>query len=237
MKGILLAGGSGTRLYPITKVINKHLLPVYDKPMIFFGLKTLIDSGVGEIAVIKGPPFGNQVKIVLDDLRLKAKITYVNQPKPAGMPDGILRCEKFAKGESVMVVAGDNLFGGNFKKEINGFGKGTVSFLRKVKDPSRFGVPVYDKGGKLVAIKEKPKKPQTNWAIIGPHIFDNQVFNLIKTLKPSARGELEISDLNNLYLKKGQLKLVERTDYWSDLGTLKSLAEASKYLLEKYDKK
>jgi len=238
MKGILLAGGKGTRLYPITKVVNKHLLPVYNKPMLFFGLETLINSGINEIAVVSGPPFGYQVKTVLEDFNSKIlkKIVFVNQPKPAGMPDGILRCEKFAKKESVIVVAGDNLFADDFKKEVNHFKKGAISFLRKVKDPRRFGVPVYNQQGKLIAIKEKPKNPKTNWVIAGPHIFDNQVFGLIKTLRPSTRGELEISELNNLYLKKGRLGLIKRNDYWSDVGTLESLAKTSKYLFEKYAK-
>lgn len=230
MKGILLAGGRGTRLYPITKVINKHLLPVYDKPMIYFGLKTLVDSGIREVAVVQGPPFGDQVKIVVEELKFKIRVVYVYQPKSMGMPDAILRCQRFTDGESIIVVAGDNLFGKDFKKEVSEFKNGAVGFLRQVRDPGRFGAPVYNKKGELVAIKEKPKNPQTNWVVTGPHIFDNQVFDLIKTLRPSARGELEISELNNLYLKQGQLKLVKRRGFWTDVGTPNSLLKASNFI-------
>ena len=203
MKGILLAGGLGTRLYPVTRVINKHLLPVYNQPMIFWGLKTLIESGIKEIIIVTGPPFENQVKKVVANFNdKKVKLSWVRQPKPMGMPEAIQRCRKLVGNDEIMVVAGDNIFGRDYKKEVDNFKSGSVSFLHKVNDPERFGVPVYDKNNKIIKIEEKPKRPKTSWVVTGPHLFDNKVFGLIEKLTLSKRGELEISELNNLYLEK-----------------------------------
>ena len=144
------------------------------------------------------------------------------------MPDAINKCRLFANKDSIIVSAGDNIYDNTFEKEIRDFKDGAVAFLRKVPDPERFGVPVYDSTGRLIKIEEKPKKPQTNWAVTGPHIFDNQVFKYIERLKPSARGELEISDLNNIYLQQNMLRLIKRNDYWQDMGTFDSLWLAGK---------
>ena len=177
MKGILLAGGLGTRMYPITKEFNKHVLPIYDMPMFFWPLRTLIDSGIKEIAVISGPPHGKQVKNLISyfSSRQRLNIKYVNQPRPLGMPDGIYKCKNFVGKDSVIVSAADNIYGGNFKKEVKTFKDGALSFLRKVKDPQRYGVPVFERS-KIIKIVEKPKKPKTNWVVTGPHFFDDKVF-------------------------------------------------------------
>lgn len=234
MKGIVLAGGLGTRLYPITKIMNKHILPVGDKPMFYHPLLTLVASGIKEIAVVSGPPFGDQVKRLIKYLPSwrGGRIIYVEQKTAAGMPDAISKCKKFADGDSLIVIAGDNIYGGNFKSEIKSFKTGALSFLREVNDPERFAVPVYDRRGKLKGMIEKPRYPESNWIISGPHLFDRDVFDLITKLKPSARGELEIADLNMLYLNKGLLKLKKRSDYWLDLGTFESLAQGTRFKLE-----
>lgn len=226
MKGIVLAGGLGTRLYPITKVLNKHILPLYDRPMFFWPLKNLIDSGITEIAVVSGPPFGIQVKKMIKDLpKVKnVKVHYIFQPKPSGMPDAISKCRKIFKGSDIIVIAGDNYYNSNFKKEVSTFTTGAISFVRKVKDPKRYGVPIY-KNLKLIRIDEKPNNPKTNWVITGPHLFDKDVFKFIDTLKPSKRGELEIADLNTIYIKNNKLKLIKRNDLWGDSGTFDSLLE------------
>lgn len=231
MKGIVLTGGLGTRLYPVTRVVNKHILPVGDKPMFYHPLLTLVASGIKEMAVVSGPPFGDQIKELLKYLPVdkKVQITYVEQPAPAGMPDGIFRCAGFVKNDPVMVIAGDNLYGGDFKNEVKNFKTGALSFLRRAENTQRFGVAVYDVDGSLMGLIEKPENFKTKWAVSGPHLFDNQVFKLIKKLKPSARGELEITDLNSEYAKMGLLKLVKRVDYWQDMGTFDSLINAGQY--------
>lgn len=234
MIGIILSGGRGTRLEPVTNVVNKHLLPVGDRPMIYHSIRLLIDSGIKNIIVVIGRPFGSQVKKVVDLYPLPKghKISYVTQTHAAGMADAISKCRSMAIGDSIIVVAGDNIFGSNYREEINNFKKGATSFLRKVTDPERFGVPVYQ-GKKLIKIVEKPKNPQTNWVVTGPHLFDSSVFKKIKMLMPSARGELEITDLNTLYIDEGRLQLIKRDDYWQDLGTFASLGRANHYLFSK----
>jgi glucose-1-phosphate thymidylyltransferase len=225
MIGVLLAGGTGSRLRPATFYLNKHLLPVGDKPMIYWPLQTMIKSGLKEIVVVCGSPFGVQVRRAIKELKLNASICFVNQPKPLGMPDAINTAREVVGGESIFVCGGDNVFGSSYEKIITNFNKGEISMLRQVADPTRFGVPLYE-GKKLVKIVEKPQAVDNNWAITGPHIFDNAVFELIKKLQPSARGELEISDLHQQYLERGELVLIKRHDYWQDVGTYESLAQA-----------
>ncbi len=231
MKGIVLAGGLGTRLNPVTKVLNKHILPVDDKPMFYHPLGTLIRSGIKQVAVVSGPPFGNQIRELLRYFPFPetVKSIYIDQPSPAGMPDGIMRCKAFVQKESVIVIAGDNLYDLDFTTEIKNFSSGALSFLRKTSDAHRFGVPIYDIDGKLIGIVEKPINLVSEWAVTGPHIFDNRVFDMIGNLKPSDRRELEISDLNFEYIKLGQLKLVKRSDYWVDMGTFESLLTAGEH--------
>lgn len=232
MKGVLLAGGLGTRLYPLTRVVNKHTLPVYSRPMFYYPLQTLIDSGIKEIAIVSGPPFGEQIKKLVSYASLPStiKVDYVNQPKPLGMADGILRCHRYLGNSNLFVIAGDNFYAKNFWFDVECFKDGALSFLRKVKDPQRYGVPFYDSNRRLIKIKEKPKFPKTNWIVSGPHFFDKNVFSLIKKLSFSNRGELEITDLNNLYLKDGKLRLIKRTDFWADMGTFDSLLEVANFV-------
>lgn len=227
MIGILLAAGAGTRLRPITKVCNKLILPVFNQPMIFYPLTTLLNSGIKEIAVVVST-HKEQIQEIIEEFPQYArlKISFVVQHKLLGMADAI-RCTKSkVGGESIFVIAGDNLYQDDFKEEVRSFKNGALSFLRKVKDPHRFGVPVY-KGKELVKIIEKPENPKTNWVVTGPHLFDSNVFSYIKALKPSSRGELEITDLNGQYIEKGLLKLKKRQDYWTDAGTFDSLLDAS----------
>lgn len=235
MKGILLTAGLGTRLQPITYFINKNLLPVGNQPMFFHPLQTLIDSGINDIVIVIGPPHGNQIKKILEysPFPKNVHIVFVNQPKPLGMPDAINKCQRFIKNDSMIVIAGDNIYGSNFLSEVATFKTGALSFLRKVNDPQRFGVPIYDSKKQLVKIEEKPKHPTTNWVVTGPHLFDNTVFNKINQLKLSARGELEISELNSLYIQENALSLIKRGDFWIDAGTFASLAEANHYFFKK----
>lgn len=232
MKGLLLAGGAGTRLSPVTKVINKHALLVWNQPMFFYPLQTLIFSGIKDIAIISGPPYGYQIQKLMQYLPIKkgVRLTFVEQPTPAGMSDAILRSRKFTNGQSIMVCAGDNYYDENFKSEVSSFTTGAVSFLRKTTEPTRFAVPKYDYLGKLLSIEEKPNKSRSGWVVAGPHLYDNNVFKMIEKLKPSNRGELEITDLNTEYLKLGQLRLIKKSDYWSDMGTFTSLLKTSQHI-------
>lgn len=235
MKGIVLTAGIGTRLQPITYFLNKNLLPVDGQPMFFHPLQTLIDSGIKEIAIVIGPPHGNQIKKTLENSPFpkKINIVYINQPQPKGMADAIGRCKKFALNNNIIVIAGDNIYGSNFKDDVAKFKTGALSFLRKVSDPQRFGVPVYESKNKLIKIEEKPTHPATNWVVTGPHLYDNKVFDLISQLKLSARGELEISELNSLYIQKNALLLIKRVDFWIDAGTFESLIQANNYFLKR----
>lgn len=246
MIGILLAGGSGTRLSPITKIVSKHILPVFDRPLIFYPLQTLINSSITKIVVVCGNPFEKQIKTIVEHFpdinkfvsgRIKKiSCSYVNQPRPLGMADAIKRCEKIVGTDSIMVIAGDNIYEQAFREEVINFKGGAMSFLRKVKDPSRFAVPVHERN-RLIKIEEKPVNPQTNWVVTGPHFYDSAVFKLIDTLKPSARNELEITDLNNRYIEQGLLTLKKRRDWWIDAGTFDALLLASIKIKRKMSKK
>lgn len=238
MKGILLAGGLGTRLYPATRVANKQVFLLYDRPMFYWPLKTLIDSGIKDITVISGPPFGAQIKELIKHYPKEkgVRIHYALQASPRGMPDAMAKAKRYCQGDCIMVIAGDNYYEGDFKKEVKHFKTGALSFLRKVKDPQRYGVPIF-KNKKVVGVEEKPKNPKTNWVITGPHFFDKNVFKYIRTLKPSARGELEITDLNAIYLKDGSFNLAKRKDKWGDTGTFDSLLKVSLMAQKNVNKK
>lgn len=228
MRGVLLTGGLGTRLYPITRVVNKHLLPLYDRPMFYWPLQTLIDSGIKEIAIVSSLPTGEQVKEALEFFpRRDINLSFVNQKEPRGMPDAIYSCKKFLGDSPFIMSVGDNLFGKNFRLEVRQFKRGAVAFARSVKDPSMFGVAVFDKNNKVKSIVEKPKEFISNWAVGAPYIFDNTALKKIETLKPSKRGELEIVDLLNFYLKDGSLKLTKRDELWIDTGTPQNLLKAN----------
>ncbi|OQX84333.1 MAG: spore coat protein, partial [Candidatus Latescibacteria bacterium 4484_7] len=227
MKGIILAGGLGTRLYPLTKVTNKHLLPVYDKPMIFYPVQTLINAGVRDILVVTG---GNNAG---DFLRLLGNgkdfglghINYTYQEGEGGIAEALGLAEYWSAGDRICVMLGDNIIEKNIVKAVEAFkrqDKGARILLKEVDDPARFGVPVLD-GDRVVTIEEKPKNPKSPYAVTGIYMYDSRVFDIIKTLKPSERGELEITDVNNAYIEMGELSWDILDGWWTDAGTFESL--------------
>jgi glucose-1-phosphate thymidylyltransferase len=231
MKGVILAGGLGTRLHPLTKVTNKHLLPVYDKPMIYYPIQTLINAGIDDILIVTG---GNNAG---DFLRLLGNgkefglkhINYTYQEGEGGIADALRLAEFFAGGEKVCVVLGDNLIEKNIRKAAKSFQnqkEGAKILLKEVPDPQRFGVPELA-GDRVVRIEEKPKIPRSKYAVIGIYFYDHQVFEFIKTLKPSDRGELEITDVNNWYIERNVMTWDVLEGWWTDAGTLDSLIRAS----------
>jgi len=232
MKGVILAGGLGTRLSPSTKVTNKHLLPVYDRPMIFYPIETLKKSGVREILIVCGKEHSGDFSELLgggEDLGVS--ISYTIQVKDnGGISDALSYAKYFSANDSLAVILGDNIFEDSFKKEIKDFNKGARIFIKKVKDPERYGVLVFDKKGEAVKVEEKPKKPKSEFAQTGLYLFDNSVFERIKKLNPSKRGELEVSDLVNTYIKDKKLSYGKVKGYWLDAGTHDALLDAAVYI-------
>jgi len=229
MKGVILAGGTGSRLMPLTKVTNKHLLPVYNKPMIYYPLQTLIDMGIKEILIVSGPGHaGHFVNLLGSGRKFGVKFSYEIQDEAGGIAQALGLAEDFADEESVCVVLGDNIF--EDKIDVSDFKEGARIYLKKVQNASRFGVAEIDKNEKVLSIEEKPEKPKSNLAVTGLYIYDNEIFKIIKTLKPSARGELEITDVNNTYIKKGKMDAKILDGFWSDAGTFESLFRASELI-------
>ena len=236
MKGIILAGGLGSRLRPLTLVTNKHLLPVYDRPMIYYPLECLVNAGIREILIVTGGEHaGDFLKLLKNGKHLNIKhLEYAYQEGEGGIADALKLGEDFADGDKVCVVLGDNIIEGNIKRAVGDFfsqSSGAKILLKEVDDPERFGVAKIEAGpggGKITQIIEKPKQPPSNYAVIGIYMYDNDVFNIAKTLVPSARGELEITDVNNEYLRRGDLTYSIINGWWTDAGTFESLHRASR---------
>lgn len=235
MKGVILAGGTGSRLMPLTKVTNKHLLPVYDKPMIYYPLFTLIGAGIKDILIVSGPGHaGDFVNLLGSGKEYGVRLSYEIQDEAGGIAQALGLAEAFADEKSVCVILGDNIF--EDKIDVEGFRDGARIYIKKVNDPQRFGVADVDAKGKVLSIEEKPKKPRSDYAVTGLYIYDSEVFKVIKTLKPSNRGELEITDVNNYYIKKGKMDAKMLKGYWSDAGTFDSLLRASQLARDKMKK-
>ena len=227
MKGIILAGGTGSRLYPLTKVTNKHLLPVYDKPMIYYPLQTLIDAGITEIMIVSGKGHaGDFLELLGSGSEFGIRITYEIQDEAGGIAQALGLAESWGRKEDVAVILGDNIFQDTIKKAVETFDGGAQIFLKEVSDPHRFGVAEVD-GNQVIGIEEKPKEPKSNYAVTGLYLYDGRVFDLIKTLQPSGRGELEITDVNNSYIHRGAMQFKVLDGFWSDAGTFDSLLRAS----------
>ena len=236
MKGVVLAGGLGTRLYPLTRVTNKHLLPVYDRPMIYYPLQTLVNAGVTDIMLVTG---GNNAGDFLrllgngKDFGLK-HINYTYQEGEGGIADALRLAEHFAEDQKICVILGDNIIENNIVAPCRKFRaqeRGAHILLKEVPDPERFGVPVFD-GKKILRIEEKPRQPRSQYAVTGIYMYDSTAFDRIRKLKPSGRGELEITDLNNMYLEEGTLTYSILEGWWTDAGTFDSLRRATNLVVE-----
>ncbi len=235
MKGVILAGGTGSRLYPLTKVTNKHLLPVGPKPMIYYPIEKLLEAGIHHILIVTGTEhMGSVVSLLGSGKDFGCAFTYKVQDEAGGIAQALSLAENFAGGDGITVVLGDNLFGDPIAPMIRRFeseqgGRGARIALKEVADPHRFGVATLD-GDRVVKIEEKPKDPETHWAVTGVYVYDARVFDIIRTLKPSARGELEITDVNNQYIAGAEMGYDFLEGWWTDAGTFESLARANQYV-------
>lgn len=238
MKGIILAGGKGSRLYPLTHATNKHLLPVYDQPMVYYPIQTLVNAGITEILIVTGDIHaGHFINVIKNgkDLGLTHVEYAYQEGGSAGIADALKYAEDFADGEPIAVILGDNTTDEDISGAVKSFENGAMIFLKKVVDPERFGNPVFDENDPKIIkeIIEKPKVPANPYSVTGLYLYDNTVYEKIRTLKPSGRGELEITDVNNAYIKEGKLRWAELKGFWSDAGTFHSLYRSSRYWAHK----
>ncbi|NQV88633.1 MAG: NTP transferase domain-containing protein [Parcubacteria group bacterium] len=244
MKGVILAGGKATRLYPLTLVTNKHLLPVYNKPVIYYAIDKLVSAGVDRIMIVTSPHHVNDFVNLLGsghDFRSKnngkqIQIVYGIQDKPSGIADGLYIAKDYIGDENCILYLGDNILEDDISTQVKNFKDGSVIFLKKVKDPERFGVATLDKKGSVLNIEEKPKKPKSDLAVVGIYMYDNTVFKKMIGQPVSKRGEYEITYINNMYIKDRKLKGVPLKKDWFDIGTFESLIEASNYMKKKHGK-
>jgi len=235
MKGIILAGGRATRLRPLTAITSKQLLPVYNKPMIYYPIETLIKAGIKDILIIIAPDYsGHFLNLLGDGKEFGAHFSYAVQKEPKGLADAFIIGQDFIGDDSVTMILGDNIFVQDFSKEIQGFKSGGMIFAKKVEDPERFGVVEFDQDMKALSIEEKPAAPKSNYAVVGLYTYDNRVVEYAKNLTPSPRGEIEITDINNIYLKNGEMKVNIFDTLWEDAGTFDSLLRVSNVMAEKY---
>lgn len=238
MKGIILAGGLATRLYPLTYATNKHLLPVYDKPMVFYPIQTLVSAGITEILIItSGPHAGHFISVLKNgkDLGI-THLEYAYQENPkGGIADALALASDFADGGPVCAILGDNTTDANISSAVSAFSNGAMVFLKEVPDPARFGVARFEPtdNSKIAEIIEKPENPPSNFAVTGLYMYDNRVFDVIKNCTPSSRGELEITDVNNFYIKEGSLTWANLDGYWLDAGTFDTLFAANSFWAQK----
>ncbi len=236
-KGIILAGGTGTRLHPMTIAVSKQLIPVYDKPMIYYPLSTLMQAGIREILIITTPEDSNAYQSLLGNgIRWGLKLSYADQPRPEGLAQAFIIGEQFIGDSRVCLILGDNIFYGNkiedtLKNAVNQE-SGASIFAYYVNDPERYGVVVLDENGIAIDLEEKPSQPKSNYAVTGLYMYDNDVVSIAKSIKPSARGELEITDLNKIYMERGNLRveLFDRGTAWLDTGTIQSLLDAASFI-------
>ncbi|MEP6718465.1 MAG: sugar phosphate nucleotidyltransferase [bacterium] len=236
MKGVVLAGGLGTRLRPLTSVTNKHLLPVYDRPMIYYPIQTLVNAGITDIMIVTGGnSAGDFLKLLGNGKAFGLKhLNYTYQEGEGGIAEALSLVEHFTAKQPVCVVLGDNIIEGNIAAAVTAYkeqGKGAKIILKRVPDPERFGVPELS-GQKVLRIEEKPKAPKSEYAVIGIYMYDGEVYDIIRTLKPSGRGELEITDVNNAYIEREEMTWEELEGWWTDAGTFESLLHASNLVAE-----
>jgi len=238
MKGIVLSGGSATRLRPCTKVTSKQLLPVYNRPMIYYPLNTLIKAGIKDILIIVSPEqAGHYLNLLGSGKDFGVKFTYEIQDKPEGLAQSFIIGKNFIDDDSVCMILGDNIFEDDFTEDIKNFSGGAKVFAKQVPDPERFGVVEFDENKKAISIEEKPTQPKSNYCVTGLYIYDNKIIDIAQNLKPSPRGELEITDVNKIYLEKGELEVAMVNGAWIDAGTFDSLLEAQILAKEKLQDK
>ena len=234
---MILGGGLGSRLYPLTHATNKHLLPIYDRPMVFYPIATLVNAGIDEVIIVTGGPHaGDYLRVLRNGRQLGLRhLEYTYQDREGGIAEALALREDFAGGEPIVVILGDNTTDANIRPAIESFGDGALIFLKEVHDPERYGCPVFDPADprRILRIEEKPKQPRSRYAVSGLYLYDARVFEQIRRLEPSGRGELEITDVNNFYLAEGALRWEELHGFWSDAGTFESLYRSNVFWAEK----